>query len=72
MYQCYYNVQLLNPAMMELSMSCMQASTLSSEFCEVLVLLTCPLYGIAGCPHFRGHNVWLLIGMKSVPEPNVR
>ena len=28
-------------------------------------------YGIAGCVHFRGYNVWLLMGMQSAPKQNV-
>ena len=32
----------------------------------------CPLYRVAECLHFRGHNIQLLMVMQSMPKQNIR
>ena len=53
----------------------MRASALSSEFCTVQVLKgskTCPLYGIAKCPHLGVFLSIALIVLQSGPRPSGR
>ena len=53
----------------------MRASALSSEFCLVQVLKgpkTCPLYGIARCPHLGVFLSIVLIVLQSGPRPSGR